>query len=116
MTDTPTPAPLVPSQRARELLAISQAWPIGKPLINGGTSDQNEGFFAANRARAELIDIVLPQLLQQESRAERSNPGADVERLRAALEPFAQIAQRKAMLYLRPNDPIVLEAVRALAR
>lgn len=40
----------------------------------------------------------------------------DVERLRRALEPFAQLAQRKANYVIRPNDPIVLEAVRALAK
>lgn len=50
----------------------------------------------------------------------RSSPPAPsdsvVVRLRRALEPFAQLAQRKANYVIRPNDPIVLEAVRALAK
>lgn len=42
-------------------------------------------------------------------------PGVEtVERLRAALEPFAALGKRKVQYCIQPDDPIILEAIRAL--
>lgn len=125
MTDTPTPAPLVPSHDLKRT-------PAQFFFEVGYGACWAEAYLRNDTAPFELTDVVVERAWEiageahddpEEfdrylalANAECSNPEADVERLRAALEPFAQIAQRKAMLYLRPNDPIVMEAVRALAR
>ncbi len=39
-----------------------------------------------------------------------------VARLERALEPLAALGKRKAQYCIQPDDPIILEAIRALAR
>lgn len=102
MTDIPTPAPLVPSQRAIEpcpfcggeasaagITTYSRPqdswWEDGTPVERAYFVNclkcfaTTRGMFGGQQTREKAITA-------WNTRAERSNPGADVERLRAALE------------------------------
>lgn len=59
-------------------------------------------------------DPIYPSELRATLAAENAALTAKVERLMNSLEPFAQLSRRKANFVIRPDDPILLEAVRAL--
>lgn len=94
MTDTPTPAPLVPSHRA-------------EPAIHGYGLRQPMGGFAEISLDNKRYSA--SQVIEALTCPERSNPGADVERLRAALEALETAcdnlcATRSKATYLRMID------------
>ena len=101
------------------LLAISAAWPTDRPMINGATEEANAGYFAANRARTQLLQSV-PSLLafiaaQQERIVELTGERDRFERNRdmwkgqcerqAERLRFAHDVIRPFSLDLRPEVP-----------
>lgn len=117
-----------PETLVARLLPCPIPWCGGEAQLNKAYPDMRERYVICEKCRLRspnskpfdvegiiaLWNTRPADLIEQLSRP--SPVAAQGERLRAALAPFADISKRKAMLYIRPNDPIVMEAVRALGR
>lgn len=73
----------------------------------------------ANVAVMVYLRNVVPDILELLTErdtlaAENAALAGKVEGLKEVLEPFAQLNRRKANFVIRPNDPIVRKAARAL--